>query len=181
MAEFGFDQSLYCRYILGSLCGVFPKHLESTYKKIREIAASGSQPPGAASAVRVYIFDNRLRPMFAAAFDEPEVPSQINDFVHETRSLEDRPYGTGDKIERRVNIYNDRNYNAFLKRFDRKYGFVPEDVTAMASFVMVRKDNALLHQLISYWQLAFVLNKFRSYNQIDWDETGNRFDSRLRQ
>jgi hypothetical protein len=50
-----------------------------------------------------------------------------------------------------VNIYNERNYNAFLTRFDRKYGFVPDDVTAMVSFVMVRRDNALFHERLGYW------------------------------
>lgn len=164
-----YDLAYYSNVLLSKLPCALPEYL-SQYEKLLKSNAQHMEelkPTEFPDAIRVYLFDYRLNPLFAALDPDGKIATGFSKFSRQSSIPEDYYYGNGEFIG--GDMLPSAPYDTqSLSRFSGTYGFLPiEELSMSASAIFVGEHLDDLHPL-SQFQTQVLMQRYRSKNLIDW-------------
>lgn len=171
-----YDIALYCKTLKQTIPFQFPDYLEDFTQKVNSYAKQTKEckPKEFPSAWRTYIIDYRLNILFAALDVTGNIATCFSNYGKYGANTEDYYYGDGSHVGH-VFVEQSKKGNAFVYDSDEMVsflnanGFLPLEELSNASALVFGGSKLVEKRLISQYQTALLMEKFRNENLIDWE------------
>lgn len=168
-----YDVALWCQYLMR----IFPEdavtslHTSHFWDQLTSYApqAEDVRPDSFPHRLRVYIFDNRLHPIFLAVDEEGELTTVLADFAHyDGHRPSDFVYGQNPDFN---NPYGPGGVDlSTVRSFIQKYDIIPLEPFGAPTLVVFQGDQLSELRAISHLSVIRVLHQFQSENLIDFSQ-----------
>lgn len=154
-----YDIALYCRELAVALPKDPPEYLLEYAAKLQlhSVKARGYKPAELPDCTRTYIFDSRMRTLFAMLDKTRDDTRMMYDYAQGGFETEDYFFGFG----------IDGEEGPRLERFVREYQFIPNDFLAFNHLALFFEDRFIASAHLSTFQTAILLERYRKKNLVD--------------
>lgn len=162
-----YDIALYCR----EMDKAFPKNppeylsIYAANIKLRAVKAMDYRPDSFSEHIRVYIFDSRMRTLFAMLDQAKDDAWMMYDYAQGGFAIEDYFFGFGT-----AGMEEGQN----LERFVMQYQFIPNDFLAFNHLALFFQDTFIASAHLSAFQTTILLERYREKNLVDIKDWAKR-------
>lgn len=162
-----YDIALYCRELAAALPKEPPEYLLEYAAKLQlhSVKARGYKPAEFPDCTRTYIFDGRMRTLFAMLDKTRDDTRMMYDYAQGSFEPEDYFFGFGTAgIEE----------GSRLERFVKEYQFIPNDFLAFNHLALFFRDTFIASAHLSAFQTTILLERYREKNLVDIKDWAKR-------
>ena len=165
-----YDIALYCQTIEEVLTVVAPEYLKSYTKQIRTLSkkTASYRPTEFPDCTRTYIFDCRLRTLFAM-LDVTKLTTSVM-YSYGQEAFEPSDYVFGDAPPPCGIIDEGESLELFVKDFQ----FIPNDFFAFNHLAFFYQDRFISMTHLSTYQTAILLDRYKRQNLVDFKRLAER-------
>ena len=159
-----YDIALYCQVIEEVLPNKAPAYLKNYAKQIRTLSKKVGlyRPAEFPDCTRTYIFDSRLRTLFAM-LDTTKVTTAVM-YMYGQEAFQPSDYVFGDAPPPCGIIDEGENLELFVKDFQ----FIPNDFFAFNHLAFFDQDRFISMTHLSTYQTAILLDRYRRQNLVNF-------------
>ena len=170
---FAYDLALHCENWLRDVPTAPHNDIMDLYLQVRRyvIRKNGYRPDSFPAGSRVYVFDNRLRPLFATVDKSGRITQAVSDMVYQY-AMEDSVLGALDadfcKGSGQWDVQKTRD-------FLEKHHFLPSEMVVSSTMLICDGESVSQMGYMSQFYTHLLTTRFARENLVDWKALYNVF------